>query len=264
MEPTGDRLRRAREAKRMSLRDVALATKISISALEAIERNDFSRVAGGIYGRSFVRAYAELLELPADETVDAFAIELAQQQRDKAKKQARPTVTAGDREFLAKQERAMKFLRAGAIALGLAVIVALVWFGWSRVAGREEPVDESPNVSLPVSAVPAPAPPAEAPAEPAAELMAISTPTPERIAIEVRPSGDCWLNVTADGKVVLDRVIKAGETLQFSAEHELQIDAGNAGVLDWSINGRPARLLGARNQHRRATITRENAASFQQ
>jgi cytoskeleton protein RodZ len=54
----GERLRRARESRGISLRQVANVTRITVRALEAVERNDLSRLPGGIFTRSFVRAYA--------------------------------------------------------------------------------------------------------------------------------------------------------------------------------------------------------------
>lgn len=68
----GTRLREARERKGVSLREIANATKISVRALEALERNDISHLPGGIFSRSFVRAYAVQAGLDPDETVDDF------------------------------------------------------------------------------------------------------------------------------------------------------------------------------------------------
>ena len=68
----GSKLRDARERKGVSLREIANATKISVRALEALERNDISHLPGGIFSRSFVRAYAVQIGLNPDETVDDF------------------------------------------------------------------------------------------------------------------------------------------------------------------------------------------------
>src|SRR5499426_2539673 len=68
----GSKLREARERKGVSLREIANATKISVRALEALERNDISHLPGGIFSRSFVRAYAVQAGLNPDETVDDF------------------------------------------------------------------------------------------------------------------------------------------------------------------------------------------------
>ena len=74
----GTKLREARERKGISLREIANATKISVRALEALERNDISHLPGGIFSRSFVRAYAVQAGLNPDDTVDDFVRQFPQ------------------------------------------------------------------------------------------------------------------------------------------------------------------------------------------
>jgi len=68
----GVRMKQAREAKGISLRHIAEVTKISVTALEALERNDISRLPGGIFSRAFVRSYALEIGLDPEQTVRDF------------------------------------------------------------------------------------------------------------------------------------------------------------------------------------------------
>ncbi len=68
----GTTLRQARERRGVSLREISNTTKISFPALEALERNDISRLPGGIFSRAFVRAYAQSVGLDPEETVRDF------------------------------------------------------------------------------------------------------------------------------------------------------------------------------------------------
>src|SRR5436189_2056845 len=68
----GAKLRDARERRGVSLRQIANATKISVSALEALERNDISRLPGGIFSRAFVRSYAAEIGVDPEQTVREF------------------------------------------------------------------------------------------------------------------------------------------------------------------------------------------------
>ena len=63
----GSRLRQAREQRGLTLRDIASATKISMTALKAIERNEFTRLPGGVFRRAYVGAVACAVGLNADE-----------------------------------------------------------------------------------------------------------------------------------------------------------------------------------------------------
>jgi cytoskeletal protein RodZ len=54
----GEQLRLAREGRGIGLREISDQTRISIRYLEAIESNDYNRLPGGVFNRSFIKAYA--------------------------------------------------------------------------------------------------------------------------------------------------------------------------------------------------------------
>jgi cytoskeleton protein RodZ len=68
----GGRMRRAREARGITLRHIAETTKLSMAALEALERNDISRLPGGIFSRAFVRSYASEIGVDPESSVRDF------------------------------------------------------------------------------------------------------------------------------------------------------------------------------------------------
>jgi transcriptional regulator with XRE-family HTH domain len=68
----GERLKRQRERTGVSLESIAKSTKISGSLFAALERGDCSRWPAGIYGRAYVKAYAEAIGLNASDVVDEF------------------------------------------------------------------------------------------------------------------------------------------------------------------------------------------------
>jgi transcriptional regulator with XRE-family HTH domain len=69
----GDRLRRQRQRKNLSLTEIAATTKVGASHFAALERGDCSRWPGGVYNRAFIRAYAQAVGLDPDETAAEFA-----------------------------------------------------------------------------------------------------------------------------------------------------------------------------------------------
>jgi cytoskeleton protein RodZ len=54
----GEQLRLAREERGVPLREISDQTRISVHYLEAIELNDYKRLPGGIFNKSFIKAYA--------------------------------------------------------------------------------------------------------------------------------------------------------------------------------------------------------------
>src|SRR2546428_3425499 len=117
----GTKMKRAREARGVSLRQIATATKISVSALEALERNDISRLPGGIFSRAFVRSYAVEVGLEPEETIQEF---LAQFPHDSVTAGHPPSHQIEDNEALESDRRmATAFLRLLAVSLPVAGVV---------------------------------------------------------------------------------------------------------------------------------------------
>src|ERR1043165_3805259 len=68
----GEQLRLAREARGVTLRHISDQTRISIRYLEAIEADDYKRLPGGIFNRSFIKAYAKQIGFDEKEAVEGY------------------------------------------------------------------------------------------------------------------------------------------------------------------------------------------------
>jgi cytoskeleton protein RodZ len=291
----GGRLRAARERRGVSLRQISAATKISVSALEALERNEISKLPGGIFSRAFVRSYAAEVGLDPDEAIQDF---LAQLPRDVAVPHHAPAEPAEDHDAIESDRRtASTFLRLTMISIPLAA--AVVYFG---IAGR--PTHTSPGVEPPAAqtqpkTVPPPAaepvPPPPKAVEPAAETRSpaplskqptatsLVKPTvatvPERpapqpaptdaredepahLTIELTVTAPCWMRATADGAKKLERLLQPGERQTIEVARELSLTAGDASAVKMTINGAAARPLGRKNEVITARINRTNFRTY--
>jgi transcriptional regulator with XRE-family HTH domain len=68
----GARLREQRERQQISLATIAERTKIKLSLLEALEHDDASKWPRGLFGRSYLRSYAQAIGLDPDTTLREF------------------------------------------------------------------------------------------------------------------------------------------------------------------------------------------------
>ena len=120
MNDFGGKLRQAREARGISLRQIAASTKISVVALEALERNDASKLPGGIFSRSFVRSYAAAVGLDPDQTVNEFL--------DRFEEQAPAPAQAAriPEEEIAFERRKQVAARVFLVAVAVMIVVAAV------------------------------------------------------------------------------------------------------------------------------------------
>lgn len=68
----GEQLRLAREGLGIGLREISDQTRISIRYLEAIETNDYGRLPGGVFNRSFIKAYARCVGYDEKEAIEGY------------------------------------------------------------------------------------------------------------------------------------------------------------------------------------------------
>src|SRR5829696_8662339 len=71
-ESLGARLRKHRQDRKIPLRTIAEQTKIKLSLLEGLEKDDISQWPAGIFRRAYVRSYANAVGLDADTTMREF------------------------------------------------------------------------------------------------------------------------------------------------------------------------------------------------
>ncbi|VAX04331.1 hypothetical protein MNBD_GAMMA20-2488, partial [hydrothermal vent metagenome] len=68
----GERLRLAREALKLSQQDVAGQIRISVDKVAALESDEIARVGPPVFAAGYIRAYARIVGLPADELIPQF------------------------------------------------------------------------------------------------------------------------------------------------------------------------------------------------
>lgn len=68
----GEQLRLAREERGIGLREICEQTRISVHYLEAIEANDYKRLPGGVFNRSFIKAYAKCVGYDEREAIEGY------------------------------------------------------------------------------------------------------------------------------------------------------------------------------------------------
>src|SRR2546426_628894 len=80
MASFGETLKRERELREISLRQISEATKINIRYLEALEENRFDALPGGLFNKGFIRAYSTFIGVDGESMVDSYLHELASRQ----------------------------------------------------------------------------------------------------------------------------------------------------------------------------------------
>src|SRR3954468_16699973 len=132
----GDWLRRQRELREISLRDIAERTKISLRYLEAMEADRFDLLPAPIFAKGFLREYARYVGLSPDDVVNHYLSvnhpeELAPDPKEDTKVRSRPKpVDAGQPPVRRNWSWGLLLAVAGLILLILVALAA--WFADRR------------------------------------------------------------------------------------------------------------------------------------
>jgi cytoskeleton protein RodZ len=286
----GASLCQARERRGVSLRQIADATKISVPALEALERNEIARLPGGIFSRSFVRAYAREVGLDPEQAVRDFVARFPSED---------PAAEAGPLKSPAREHLPIEpeprswrgVTRVLRVVVPVALVVAyVVWSGrlaswrWGGAvvpavppASQTSPAASSPPPVRPqaggATSAQSPEPPqaGQPPAPSGAGAPETTTPRPGvgagqqsglRMIADVRR--ECWVSLKADGTVVFSGLMRAGDRRELGANEEIVVTVGDAAAFAFTLNGQPARPLGTSGQVVTVVITTQNYMTFLQ
>lgn len=259
MDDFGGKLRQARERRGISLRQIAASTKISAAALEALERNDISKLPGGIFSRAFVRAYAVEVGLDPDDTVKEFLDRFNQEPPPTAESAA--IVPQEETDFEHKQKMAALGLKIALV--GIPVLILILYFSLRNRSAVQAEAEPERNATAPAdSGAPSTPAPASATATPAPAAAATPPPVPGQLKLDIHPTGECWVSLTIDGRKLFARVMQRGERETHTVQREAVVEIGDAGAFAFTINGRDGKSLGDVGQVKTLKLTPATAAQF--
>ena len=276
MASFGENLQREREMRGVTLQEISAATKISVRFLQALEAEEFTKLPGGIFTRSFIRAYAKYLGLDEDRLLAEYQL-VAQPRADVDLSRLVASNPQGRREAS----------RGPILTLLLAVVLVGGGYGVFRYSRRavEPPREVSPPAQVPAPAVSTPAAgqtsaPAPESAQPAAEkpsatgpgaagpgapaatsqapagLDATITSVAEGgLVLQVAATERAWVAVDADGKTVLQRVLNPSEIQTLKAKESFDVTTGNAQGIILTLNGETLKPMGRRGEVKSVHLT---------
>lgn len=231
----GEELRREREIRGISLKEISDATKISKRFLEAIEKNDHRTLPAPVFTRGFVREYARYLGLNAEEIVNRYNFAAAGDDRieksthlERLVQPPPPPPAAKERE---RKSIPPAYARIDRNVYILAVIVAALLGAtyWALKHKRETRAEETRvDATTTVAAKPVTPPPAPVPEPP---------PIDDTLKLSIEVTRDSWITLDADGKRVIDERLHAGDHRDVDAKESFRFVAiGQAAGLKLKLN----------------------------
>src|SRR5438045_2345795 len=124
-ETIGEKLRLARETRGIALRDISEQTRISIRYLEAIESDDYERLPGGIFNRSFIRAYAKFIGYDEHEAMEDYVRTLRERGQSEEDSSSKPRSSVYTDDASAQNRSPLRTL-----FLAIIILAALSFAVW--------------------------------------------------------------------------------------------------------------------------------------
>lgn len=243
MSSIGTALKEARAKKSVSLEEVHSRIKIHPRVLQLLEENKFEKLPSPLFVKSFLKSYAEFLEINPEDILRTY-----EKEERKDPDQVLFIKPAAERER--KPVFNKNWILIPGIVLGAVVCIFLVFAGVKTAAGwvskqkwslpsmpkTEKKAKESPK------AAPAKSPEKEKAKASDEWLRSVESGNFPKIAkktplnLTIKAVDAVWLKVTCDGKVLFQNILKKGNSENWTAASEMEIWTGNSSSMVLTLN----------------------------
>jgi cytoskeletal protein RodZ len=211
----GERLKREREMREVSIEELTKSTRISTRFLLALENEDWEKLPGGVFGLGFIRTIARYLGLDEESLLSEY---------DLARSNQALAVPAKIEERIPAPPKWLPVVAVFAVLLVLTGLFYAGRYSWrlysAHRAGKKSAASSSAR-------------------------QAASQASPTSLDLSLSTSAATHVLVSADNKLLLDADLPAGETRHFFASEQFEVTAGDSSAVLLELNGQAMPPLGA-------------------
>lgn len=224
MESLGEYLRRQRELKGLSLKDLSDETKIGINYLKYIEENYFDKIPGEVFVKGFLRLYARSVGLKEEDVMGKYYEQYEIKEKEKEN----------------KEDAGLKVLRESRRKLPLwlwvitIILFAILLFKVFPQKKKHTPVSAREVRKL-IEIEPSPIVSKEIPK---------ANDVPKEMTLSVEAVEETWVKIIIDGMEVKESLLKGGDKVSFTAKKNFGLTIGNAGGVKIRFDGKELKPLG--------------------
>ncbi|RJP29775.1 MAG: helix-turn-helix domain-containing protein [Candidatus Omnitrophota bacterium] len=241
MESSGERLKKIRLSKGLSLEEAYKKTKIHLNVLKAIEDDNIINI-NPIYLKGFLKIYCRFLGVdPKDfvpEYKDPHTLKLAALETQGNNKLSFMKSAAGKLGYLGSDN--FRKIRK-VLVIGLAILVILfVLFNLGKFIKHRLSILFSKKSSI--SSV------SKVNKDTANKQVQKNAGVSLNVMLTIVAKEDCWINLKVDGRTVFQSVLKKGRSETWEAKDKMELTIGNAGIVSLEVNGQSIPPLGRKGQ----------------
>jgi cytoskeleton protein RodZ len=224
-ESLGHYLKKEREKKNISLRDVSRNTRVREHLLEAMEADRYDLLPSPTFVKGFLQSYAKYVGLDPNEVVLRFQNVMTGPSKEEPSPPSEEEVP---------QKRKPFWIIGGAVLGGILLILLLIYLtsqGPSPSPGAptspEPETKEGPAVT-----------PSSHPLPPATDQEG------KPLSLQLKAAERTWIRFQIDDQAEKEALLQPGETLNLRDTRRVHLLVGNAGGLDLTVNGKRLERFG--------------------
>ena len=241
----GERLKRERELREVTLEEITAATRIGSRFLEALENEEWSKLPGGVFNRGFVRSIARYLGLDEEALLGEY---------DLAHGAQVAPVPSQPEHRLSSSKWIPFLLFVGLLVLLFCAVVGGIYY-WRHYSARRAQTQSmnsvSPAANTPVTSASTP---------PATQQKSdtLSTAQEPPLDLLVSASAATRVRILADGRLLFEGEFLSGENRHFQAAGEFEVTAADSSAVLLELNGQAMPPLGAPGASGTMTLGRKD------
>jgi len=226
MASIGQELKRERELRGISLKEIADYTRINIRFLRALEEDQLDMLPEKFFTRGIIRSYAKYLGLDEQSTLNTYLEGLQEQEGAQEEKNEKT-----EEEEIPRKKNTLVI--TAIVFLVLAALVLVLYFVFQK---EEAPFSQpSQPASSQIREEPAVTPP----------TTQVKTEKEQaEMILDITVQQETWMEIYADGELQYTGIKYPRTQLEFKALKEFLIHLGNAGGIAYSLNGKEGKKLG--------------------
>lgn len=258
--PPNQQLLAARQQKAWSLGFVAQQLSLPVETVAALEQGEYEKLHGSAFVVAYLRAYARLLELDAEQVINEYKISLDQQQRAQYENSliVAASIKAQHKKYRTGYGVAAAIALVGCLAIlspdvskeqnASAAIVVDTAVGTTLISSLEGLPEENPTEALVPEVVMVNQLVLGEGADASEQVISSSQ-------LNFRFSADCWVEVVdGDNQQIFAAMQKTDQVLQLTGKPPFRITLGYAPGVELSYNGQPVDIDAAASETARLVL----------
>ena len=237
MDSVFQELKRAREARHLSIEDVSDATLINVTFLEAIEQGN-TTVLPQTYVRAFIREYANVVGLDPHEIMMRYDLANAEKPpADGAEKQPaiEPRELLEEKKDQKETERSHQGPTAPTLSRFAFPAILILTAGviiWNLSRTKEPPSREE----LPLEIAAEHHVTADSMARRLVPEQSGTGAVPDSLTLRAVLTDSAWVQIVIDDQTPLQYMFRPNRRIDWKAKQRFRLSTGNAGAIDLTLN----------------------------